>query len=199
MKIRLIAQLKLFFPGDFFAIRILNNNNKIKDVYYKVLISLGFKFLLDIKINDDFCRNLSKFGTSQATNLGETLRQKNIKPDRVFCSPSYRTLQTFQALGLQLAPETVSYTRELYNAPESVYLELLETLDETIESVMFVGHNPAIFTLALSLTEFCGTEDIYSYEPCTFTIFENSEICWDKMRKRCFSLKETIHPDTDAA
>ena len=54
LKIRLIAQLKLFFPGDFFAIRILNNNNKIKDVYYKVLISLGFKFLLDIKINDDF-------------------------------------------------------------------------------------------------------------------------------------------------
>ena len=48
LKIRLIAQLKLFFPGDFFAIRILNNNNKIKDVYYKVLISLGFKFLLDI-------------------------------------------------------------------------------------------------------------------------------------------------------
>ncbi|MAF68968.1 MAG: phosphoglycerate mutase [Micavibrio sp.] len=149
--------------------------------------------------DDDFCRNLSKFGTSQATNLGETLRQKNIKPDRVFCSPSYRTLQTFQALGLQLAPETVSYTRELYDAPESVYLELLETLNETIESVMFVGHNPAIFTLALSLTEFCGTEDIYSYEPCTFTIFENSEICWDKMRKRCFSLKETIHPDMDAA
>ena len=50
LKIRLIAQLKLFFPGDFFAIRILNNNNKIKDIYYKVLISLGFKFLLDIKM-----------------------------------------------------------------------------------------------------------------------------------------------------
>ncbi len=76
LKIRLIAQLKLFFPGDFFAIRILNNNNKIKDVYYKVLISLGFKFLLDIKINDDFCF-FYKYNISNYKSVPDWLNSDN--------------------------------------------------------------------------------------------------------------------------
>ena len=54
LKIRLIARLKLVSPENLFVMRLQNNNNKTKDDYYKLLISLGFKFHVYIQSNDIF-------------------------------------------------------------------------------------------------------------------------------------------------
>ena len=53
-KIKLIAEQRLYFSEDFFVIRCIKNNNKIKDQCYKLLISLGFNFIHDCKTNSVF-------------------------------------------------------------------------------------------------------------------------------------------------
>jgi phosphohistidine phosphatase len=71
-------------------------------------------------------------------------------PELVLCSPSKRTRETLERLGLGDGPE-VRIEDELYAASAGELLGALRAVPDEVESVMAIGHNPGIERLALEL------------------------------------------------
>ncbi len=144
---------------------------------------------------DDFSRSLSDYGLQQANDLGEILKKKSILPDKVYCSNAVRTQQTFEKLHLDIDTKNITLSPDLYNANETKYYDFINMTDENVSSILIVGHNPGIFSTALSLMINQTSTDMFSYEPCTFSIFNNDNIKWSDVTKRSFECQNIILPD----
>jgi phosphohistidine phosphatase len=100
----------------------------------------------------DHDRPLAPRGKRAAKVIAEHLREERIAPDLVLCSSSRRTRETLDRIASALGDEVrVEIERELYAASADRLLERLRALDDDVESVMLIGHNPGIEQLALSL------------------------------------------------
>lgn len=77
------------------------------------------------------------------------MREQAWLPDLVLSSTSERTRQTWGLVASELHGEPeVTFTRELYHASANSLLLLIESLPDTEDSVMLLGHNPGIHTVA---------------------------------------------------
>jgi phosphohistidine phosphatase len=97
----------------------------------------------------DHDRPLAGRGRKAAKRIGKHLRSEGIDPALVLCSSARRARETLERVG----PEgEVLIESELYGASASELLERLRRVPDTTESVMLIGHNPAIQELALELS-----------------------------------------------
>jgi phosphohistidine phosphatase len=80
------------------------------------------------------------------------MQQKKIRPALVLYSPSLRTRQTLEAIESSLGKRSViELEPQLYAASEGQLLHRLQTLPESVDSVMLIGHNPGLHELARTL------------------------------------------------
>jgi phosphohistidine phosphatase len=98
----------------------------------------------------DHERPLAKRGRQASKVIAEHLREEKIRPELVLCSPSARTRQTLERIGLGDDAE-VRIVDELYGASAGDLLEVLYGVADDVGSVMVIGHNPGIEDLALQL------------------------------------------------
>ncbi|NLE79992.1 MAG: histidine phosphatase family protein [Rhodococcus sp.] len=98
----------------------------------------------------DHDRPLSERGEREAGLAGDWLRG-NVPPiDTVLCSTAVRTRQTLAATGIE-AP--TQFLRQLYGAyPPEIITDISE-VDESVQTLLVVGHAPGMPTTALDLTE----------------------------------------------
>jgi phosphohistidine phosphatase len=98
---------------------------------------------------DDQRRPLSSRGRRAAKALAEHLRDRDIAPELVLCSPARRTLETYERAkpAGELKVET-----ELYDASAKDLLHRLRRIPGDVGSVMLIGHNPALQLLILKLS-----------------------------------------------
>ncbi len=80
--------------------------------------------------------------------MGDYLRSRHIVPGRVLCSSARRTRETLDGLRID-AP--VEIEDGLYGASSGELLARLHRLTDDVESVLLIGHNPAIHDLAATL------------------------------------------------
>jgi phosphohistidine phosphatase len=101
---------------------------------------------------DDHVRPLNKRGQEAARLIGETLPRAIGALDLVLCSSAVRTRETaeFALAGLPNTPK-ILFEDGLYLASDSRLMERLQELDESIDSVMVIGHNPGLHELAVAL------------------------------------------------
>jgi phosphohistidine phosphatase len=100
----------------------------------------------------DHDRPLAPRGRRAANVMAEHLGREGIAPELVLCSPSRRTRQTLKRLASGLGKNAdVLIEPELYAASAAALLEVLHEVPDEVESLMLIGHNPAIQDLALSL------------------------------------------------
>lgn len=92
---------------------------------------------------EDHDRPLSKRGRAGADALGTWLRARGYLPDEILCSSAARTRETCDRLALD-AP--AQHLPSLYLAPPHRMLSALERA--TGQTVLMIGHNPGIATLA---------------------------------------------------
>ncbi|GAB5441951.1 MAG: hypothetical protein Fues2KO_23000 [Fuerstiella sp.] len=99
-------------------------------------------------------RPLTEHGRDIATRTGQLLSESSI--DRVIHSSACRTTETAQLIA-QEQPQLpqLKSTDELYLAPPAAYRSLTRSLDDDVQSVIFVGHNPGIGTLIRSYAGDC--------------------------------------------
>jgi phosphohistidine phosphatase len=101
----------------------------------------------------DFDRPLNKRGKSDAPRMGELLRQMDLLPDLILSSTAQRARQTTQAVvDASGYGGEVRWLDSLYAAPPEAYLEALRRLDDSLQRVMVVGHNPGLEELLEALT-----------------------------------------------
>jgi phosphohistidine phosphatase len=97
---------------------------------------------------DDHDRPLAPRGRRAVAVLAEHLKAVEIEPELVLCSSSRRTRETLE--GIQAGGEHL-IEPELYGAATSELLARLRRVPEKVESVMVIGHNPAMQDLVMSL------------------------------------------------
>ena len=100
---------------------------------------------------EDFDRPLGKRGRRAAELMAGYVARNGIVPTQILCSPSRRTRETLDRM-LDSFGGTVPtrFEKGVYLADASVLLRRLRRLGDTA-SVMIIGHNPGLETLAKSL------------------------------------------------
>jgi phosphohistidine phosphatase len=93
-------------------------------------------------------RPLAPRGRRATEVMARHLRDEKISPALVLCSSARRTRDTLEGVG---PSGEVRIEDELYGATEAELLERLRRVPDAVESVMLIGHNPAIQELALGL------------------------------------------------
>jgi phosphohistidine phosphatase len=100
----------------------------------------------------DHDRPLAPRGRRAAKLIGEHLRRESVAPALVLCSSARRTRETLERIAPALGERVpVQIEGDLYAASEGRLLERLRTLEEGVESVLLIGHNPGVERLALDL------------------------------------------------
>ena len=101
---------------------------------------------------NDFERSLNDRGKADAPVMAKRLHKK-LKIDAIVSSPAKRTKKTaeFFADANGIDEKDIIYLSALYQAPSSVFFEVLEALDDRFDSVAIIAHNPGITNFATQL------------------------------------------------
>ena len=100
----------------------------------------------------DHDRPLAPRGRRASKVIAEYLRRQRSEPRLVLCSSSERTRETLKRISAGLCGGVeVRIEERLYTATASALLERLREVDARVNSVMLIGHYPALQELALSL------------------------------------------------
>jgi phosphohistidine phosphatase len=100
----------------------------------------------------DHDRPLAPRGRRAAMLIAEHLRRERVAPALVLCSSARRTRETLERLAPALGEEMhAEIERELYAASERRLLERVQAVQDGVESVLLIGHNPGVEQLALRL------------------------------------------------
>ena len=97
-------------------------------------------------------RPLAARGRKAAATLAGHIERSAISPALVLCSPARRTMDTLRLIsGSFRDPVEILVEDELYGAPVGELLRRLRRVPAPTQSVMLIGHNPAIHELAIAL------------------------------------------------
>jgi phosphohistidine phosphatase len=99
----------------------------------------------------DLDRPLNKRGRRAAGAMRKAMQDLGLTPDVVLVSPSRRTQETLAALEPWDDTPLVEQMDTLYLATVSHMLAILREVNETVRSVMLIGHNPGMHELAVLL------------------------------------------------
>jgi phosphohistidine phosphatase len=121
-------------------------------------------------VNDEQ-RPLTGRGRRDASSVGQWLLAEGIIPDRVLCSTSQRTRQTWDRMsealgGAAPAPEAVGFERDIYDAGVQDLLGLIAIQPDEAGVLLTIGHNPASHQLAADLT---GRHD-FGFPTCALAV-----------------------------
>ena len=139
----------------------------------------------------DFDRPLADRGISDAKKMSNFLKDMNIKIDKVLCSNAIRAKETFDltADGFNFEIDKATYSDKLYFGDTTTIIQDLKELDESLNNILIVGHNPTLHYLVEILTN----ESINRFTTCNLaTISHNGE--WVSLNSQQCSLKSLIRP-----
>jgi phosphohistidine phosphatase len=111
---------------------------------------------------DDHDRPLATRGHGAVKRLRRYVADAGIAPDLVLCSSARRTVMTLEGIVPALPVRTtVVIEAGLYGAPSDRLLGRLHEVSDDVASVLLIGHNPGLESLA-SLLIGEGAEDLRS-------------------------------------
>jgi phosphohistidine phosphatase len=108
---------------------------------------------------EDHDRPLAARGRRAARAMARHFRDLGADPELILCSSSERTRETLDLLmpGFAAAP-IVAVERGLYLAGAEAMLARLRKVEDRVERVLLIGHNPGLHELALLLAEAGGAK-----------------------------------------
>jgi phosphohistidine phosphatase len=129
----------------------------------------------------DFDRKLTDRGKSDANFAAKTLLKKIQKLDLIVTSSAKRTLKTAKIIAenFDIDKNKIQSINEIYEASSEAYVHVLRSLnDEKVKTVIVVGHNPTIGSMAAVLS---GNE-INEFKPSAFAVFNLTIETWKMFR-----------------
>jgi phosphohistidine phosphatase len=107
----------------------------------------------------DFERRLTDRGRSDAVAAGAWLADRGWAPDHALVSAAARTQETFASVaeggGFELEP---TLDRSIYSAHPETVLDVVRLTPSTVRSLLIIGHNPTMASLAQLLHDGSGDE-----------------------------------------
>ena len=104
---------------------------------------------------DDFDRPLNERGNSDAPRMAKLLSEKGIHVDAIISSTANRAFSTaiYFAKELGLKKINIKSYDKLYHAPSHVFYDIIDDLDDDLNSIAIFAHNPGITDFVNSLSE----------------------------------------------
>ena len=96
----------------------------------------------------DFNRSLNETGRNAAVRIGDEILDLGIQFDQVMASPARRVVETVAGLK-DVAP---IFDHRIYDASCEQLLDIVQSVEDGVGSLLIVGHNPGIALLTLLLT-----------------------------------------------
>lgn len=139
-------------------------------------------------------RELTPRGMRDSVKIGTYLYTQKISPDVIVSSTATRAKATAGLLldALKLMPEKIRLNDELYEASVRTFLQEINQLEDDLNHVICVGHNPAISYLAEYLTK----SEIGDLTPGGLVIIQPDTLLWQKVGEGTCRLVKLITPET---
>src|SRR5262245_1247039 len=95
---------------------------------------------------EDWDRVLEPRGQRDAPEMGQRLKGRHLKPDRILSSPAVRAITTATIIARELGVQAakVHQDERLYLAGPKDMLKVVHELGGNAKHLMIVGHNPGI-------------------------------------------------------
>lgn len=140
----------------------------------------------------DIERPLNKRGIQSCEIMARQITKAGCDFKHVFCSVATRAISTIELISLHLTEYAISWQLidTLYTFDSDDLLTWCGQLDDTLSSVVIVGHNPAI-------TDFCNTisdSDISNVPTCGYVQLTYDGHCWSNLSRGTTILTEYITP-----
>lgn len=103
----------------------------------------------------DHSRPLAPRGIREAALAGDWLRANVPAIDEVLCSTATRTRETLERTGIQ---SPTRFRDELYDAAPGSVIAVINDVDDAIRTLLVIGHEPAMSSVALGLAGAPGTD-----------------------------------------
>jgi phosphohistidine phosphatase len=150
----------------------------------------------------DHDRPLNARGREAAPKMGAYIKAKGYRPALILCSTAQRTVETCNLVRPALGDMTVMFEEGLYLAEARTILERVRRLDNSIGSVMVIGHNPGLEELANGLSVAPKTEAEEKmhrrmrekFSTCAFAAVEFPANAWRELKTGGGSLKDFMRP-----
>lgn len=143
-------------------------------------------------LQSDFDRPLNDRGEHDAPMMGVRLKEAGVIPDRIVASTAKRAAQTAKHIAKSVGhdKEQIEWEEELYHCVPSVFEEVIYRMDDTVETLFIVAHNPGISEFGAQLD---SAHSIHHMPTCAIACFEADADRWTD-----FSLakKKTAFYDT---
>jgi phosphohistidine phosphatase len=120
-------------------------------------------------------RPLDDRGRRDAPKMGMRLVRRGARPDLILSSPALRAFTTAQLFAAALGIETddIVVDARLYASAADTVLGIIQGVDDAVERLMVVGHNPELSELAHRLAS-----QIDEMPTCSVAEFEFSSAAW---------------------
>lgn len=100
----------------------------------------------------DHERTLVDRGRADAGAIGESLRDSGRMPQLVLCSTAARARETLACAFPQFSDSVeLRFERRIYNAAAATLADVVNEINESVDTALLIGHNPGMHQLALSL------------------------------------------------
>jgi phosphohistidine phosphatase len=138
----------------------------------------------------DYDRSLTGQGLIQCAAVKARLGPTAI--DAALCSPAKRTRETLRHV-LQNLPIEIDTAESFYRASAGTWLNSIAATDESVRSLLVIGHNPSISELAGLLAN--GDSPVPgTLSPATLVVFSYDGE-WSEIGPRACRLISTFNPD----
>lgn len=131
---------------------------------------------------EDWHRALESRGQRDASEMGQRLKQRKLKPEKLITSPAVRAITTAQLIGRELgfAPERIVQNERLYLASAKEILKVIQESGGAAKHLALVGHNPGMSEFADQIAadrpmDNMPTAAVFTLE---FAIADWSELSW---------------------
>lgn len=143
--------------------------------------------------DNDFSRELTDRGESDAAKVSAYLRKEGILPSLIISSPAARALQTAMifAEAFEYPGKDIRKDHELYNGYDtSEFLDMLHTTPDEWEVVFVFGHNPTMENFASGLCTYFGRE----VPTCSAMVIDFETDSWEAVEVRTGNLFIQVNP-----
>lgn len=142
----------------------------------------------------DIDRPLNEKGIRSCASVGPAIFENGYDFARVFCSSGKRAQETIHCISNALPDIEIQWEVDeaLYTFSSHVLLEWCQNIDDALDEVMLVGHNPAI-------TELCnevGNRYVDHVPTCGYVKIENKIDSWRNIGRRSGTIVKFVTPKT---
>ena len=158
------------------------NNSNFKILY---LLRHAKSSWADHSISD-FDRPLNKRGIQQAPEIAAILASKDARPQAIISSPANRAFSTAKIMAVALSSDKskIGSDKRIYEANIQTLMYLIQELDDDLESVLLVGHNPGFSHLVNTLSR----QKVAPLPTCSLIQLRLDIEHWNELEAECGEL-----------